>query len=138
VFSAIAAALLLSVLGVCSTAYATMPICLLGTVFFRIANGTSLFGLLDTRAARRLGDISFGIYLLQGLVFAATFATQAARNFALSSPVHHWALVALASVLLISLATAAHVFIERPGIDLGRKVARFGRQVEEGVPTSVV
>jgi len=137
-FSAIAAALLLSVLGACSTAYAILPICVLGAAFVLIANGTSLFGLLNTRPARRLGDISFGIYLLQGLVFAATFATQAARTFALSSPAHHWALVALASVLLISLATAAHVFIERPGIDLGRKVTRFGRQVEAGAPTSAV
>ena len=127
-FSAIAAVLLLSVLGVCWTAYDILPICLLGAAFFLIANGTSLFGLLNTRPARRLGDISFGIYLLQGLVFAAVFASETARHFALSSPLNHWALIALASVLLISVATAAHVFIERPGIDLGRKVARIGRQ----------
>jgi peptidoglycan/LPS O-acetylase OafA/YrhL len=81
-FSAAAAALLLIVLTLFGTAYALAPICILGAAFFLIANGTTLFGLLVSRPAKRLGDVSFGIYLLQGLVMAAVFGTKQSRVYA--------------------------------------------------------
>jgi peptidoglycan/LPS O-acetylase OafA/YrhL len=127
VFSVLAASLILTVLTFFWSAYAVLPICLLGIAFFLIANGTTMFGILGTRPARRLGDVSFGIYLLQGLVLAGVFATTAARSLASSSPVGHWVLVALAAFVLISAATIAHVLIERPGVDLGRRVSALVR-----------
>jgi peptidoglycan/LPS O-acetylase OafA/YrhL len=127
-FSAAALGLMLVVLALFRTAYEAVPICLLGAAFFLIANGTSLFGLLASRPARRLGDISFGIYLLQGLIFAALFATRDARAFALASPEQHWALVGAAGLLLIGAATIAHVTIERPGVDLGRRLTGLARR----------
>ena len=123
IFSAIAACALLAVLTLFSTAYQALPIVIIGIAFFFIANGTTIFRLLATRAARRLGDISFGIYLLQGLALAGVFALPAARTFALTSPMGHWTLVALAAVSLVSVSAIAHVFIERPGVTLGRKVS---------------
>ncbi|HEX4181707.1 MAG TPA: acyltransferase [Caulobacteraceae bacterium] len=126
-FSAGALGLMLIVLALFKTAYDAAPICLLGAAFFLIANGTSLFGLLTSRPARRLGDVSFGIYLLQGLILAGLFSTQAARDFALAAPAQHWALVGLAALLLIGAATLAHVAIERPGVDFGRRVAGLVR-----------
>ncbi len=58
----------------------------LGGAFFLIANGVTLFGVLGTRSAKRLGDISFGICLLQGLAMTALFAPDRARAFGLASP----------------------------------------------------
>jgi peptidoglycan/LPS O-acetylase OafA/YrhL len=137
-FSIAAAIPMLAVLTLCPTAYGVTPICLLGSAFFLIANGATLFGLLGLRPARRLGDVSFGIYLLQGLVFAAVFATPAARAAALASPVAHWVLVTVSAFILVSVATAAHVFIERPGVDLGRKLSAFGRREKPiASPTSL-
>lgn len=37
-------------------------------LFHLLTSGATLFGLIELRAARRLGNISYGIYLLQGLV----------------------------------------------------------------------
>jgi peptidoglycan/LPS O-acetylase OafA/YrhL len=129
IFSAVAAILLLTVLAIFRTAYDAAAICLLGGAFFLIANGTSLFGLLTSRPARRLGDVSFGIYLLQGLVMSAVFASPQARQFALASPLQHWALLAIAGVALVSVATVAHALIERPGVELGRSfVGVLGRK----------
>jgi peptidoglycan/LPS O-acetylase OafA/YrhL len=121
-FSTLAVSMILAVLMFFHTAYDGLPICLLGGSFFLIANGTTIFGLLTSRAARRLGDISFGIYLLQGLVLGVVFATSAARRFALASPAGHWIVLALAGFLLVSFAAAGHALIERPGIDLGRRL----------------
>jgi peptidoglycan/LPS O-acetylase OafA/YrhL len=133
-YSVMAAVLILTILSFCWTAYDVFPIMLLGAAFFLIANGATLFGLLSTRAARRLGDVSFGIYLLQGLIFGAVFATGSACAISLASPVGHWALIAVAGVLLIALATAAHVTIERPGIALGRKAAQLVRPSKKRSP----
>jgi peptidoglycan/LPS O-acetylase OafA/YrhL len=121
-YSTIATALLLTVLALFGTAYASAPIVLLGAVFFLIANGTTLFGLLITRPARRLGDVSFGIYLLQGFVLAGVFASQQTRDFSLAAPWRHWVLISGSSFLVVVAAAVAHVTIERPGIDLGRWV----------------
>lgn len=40
---------------------------LLGVLFVLITNGTTIFGLLESRAAVRLGEASFSIYLLHGI-----------------------------------------------------------------------
>ena len=95
---------------------------LLGIAFYLIASGCSFFGLLTSRPARRLGDVSYGIYLLQGLVFTAAFAVQPVRDFALASGLGHWCIVLLCGALLIAAATAVHVGIERTGIELGKRV----------------
>ncbi len=106
-----------------------------GMAFYLVTSGSTLFGLLVTRAARRLGDISYGLYLLQGLAMDAVFRPRFVRAFALSSPLHHWLLGMVSCVFLLVLATAAHVWIERPGIALGRRLARRwteARKVETG------
>jgi len=50
-----------------------VPQLMLGAAFYLILCGSDLLGLLTSRPALRLGDISYGIYLLQGLVLAAIF-----------------------------------------------------------------
>lgn len=101
--------------------YRPLPVLLLGVAFFLIVSGCSLWGLLTSRPAIRLGDISYGIYLVQGLVLAAVY--RPLRGFAVSSPWHHWFLALVSLLLLALVATATHVWIERPGIALGRRVA---------------
>jgi peptidoglycan/LPS O-acetylase OafA/YrhL len=96
----------------------------LTAAFYLFTNGTSLFGLLTTRAARRLGDISYGIYLLQGLVFAAVFGIGRGRDFALASVPGYWMVIALCALLLLVLATVMHLIVERPGIELGKRLCR--------------
>lgn len=103
------------------TMYEPIPALLLGLAFVLIGCGTDLFGLLATRPARRLGNISYGIYLLQGAVFAGASSFRWVRTLDLSSPLGHWTVSLLEAVALLVLATLAHRFIERPGIDLGRR-----------------
>ena len=99
------------------------PVVLLGGAFYLITSGCTVFTLLVSRPARRLGNVSYGIYLLQGLVLAAVFRPAPLRDAAIAHPAYHWTLALLAAVLLVAVATAAHVGIERPGIALGRYVA---------------
>lgn len=105
-----------------ATAYTVGPIILLGAAFYFIASGSTLFGLLTSRPARRLGNVSYGIYLLQGLSFAVVFMFASAKGVALGSPFGHWLIVLLCAILLVSAATVCHVLIERPGIELGKRL----------------
>jgi peptidoglycan/LPS O-acetylase OafA/YrhL len=105
-----------------ASAYAVRPIVLLAGAFYFIACGSTLFGLLTSRPARRLGNVSYGIYLLQGLSFAVVFMFASARDAELRSSSGHWLAVLVCAILLVSAATASHVLIERPGIALGRRL----------------
>ena len=93
-------------------------ILLLGGAFYLVTCGCSIFGLLTCRPARRLGDISYGIYLLQNFVFSAVLSVGWVRTIALQSVVGHWSMTFGSALLLIGLATVTYVWIERPGIEL--------------------
>ncbi|MBV9653028.1 MAG: acyltransferase [Acetobacteraceae bacterium] len=105
--------------------YSVTSVVLLATAFHLIVSGSTLFGLLVSRAARRLGDISYGIYLLQGLFLAAVFRPASLKEAALASPLAYWSLALAATVLLVLAACVAHTLVERPGIKLGRYVTEM-------------
>ena len=96
---------------------------LLGVAFAVIVGGNDLFGLLACRAARRLGEASFGIYLLQAPALATVFTL--APIPIKRSPAGFWCCVLAAAVLLVGCATVAHVAVERPGIAAGRRLIRL-------------
>jgi peptidoglycan/LPS O-acetylase OafA/YrhL len=104
-------------------AYNIGAMVLFGGAFYLIVSGCTIFGLLTSRPARRLGDMSYGIYLLQGLAFALVFAIDPMRRFEMQSPLAHWSVVLLCAVLLVFGATATHAFIEWPGVELGKRLA---------------
>ena len=121
--SGLASGAFVAVLLLFRTTYAPLPICLLAVFFFLVANGVTLFGLLATRPARRLGNISYGIYLLQLLLLGPVFDVPLFARFTLISPTAHWLVVAVTALALVIVATLTHAGVERPGIDLGRFVA---------------
>ena len=100
--------------------YGLAPIALLGAAFYFVISGGTFFGLLTSRPARRLGDISYGLYLLQGPVLTIVLAPHVIRDFALSGAFAYWTVTTGAAVLLASLATLSHHLVERPGIRAGK------------------
>jgi peptidoglycan/LPS O-acetylase OafA/YrhL len=93
-----------------------------GLVFLSIVNGCSLFGILTMPSAQRLGEISYGIYLLQGIVLFSFAQIPEVRTFATSTTMHYWLLLLLEAITLISISYIAYCWIEKPGIALGRKI----------------
>ncbi len=107
------------------TAYAAIPIMMLALVFLLVTSGCSIFGLLNLRASRRLGEISYGIYLLQGIALYAVFDSTPMRTYALGSALHYWSVIALAGLALITAALIAHITLELPGIRIGKKLIQL-------------
>lgn len=117
--------------------YLAGPIVLIGSAFYLICSGCSVFGVLTCRAARRLGNVSYSLYLLQGLVFLFVFALGPLRSFASGSPVQYWLTLLLCAALLVVVATTVHVAVERPGVELGKRVsAILHGQVKLGTPAT--
>jgi peptidoglycan/LPS O-acetylase OafA/YrhL len=121
--TAVAVVLLLA-LGRFSQAYGVPQTLLMGTFFLIVSSGNSLFGLLRSKTATRLGHASYGIYLSQGVVLTVAFSVRSVRTFALSGVWQYWSVIGMCELVLVLLAIAAHLYIERPFIQLGKE--RFG------------
>jgi peptidoglycan/LPS O-acetylase OafA/YrhL len=101
--------------------YGTPALLAFGVFFYLVASGTTLFGLFTTRAAQRLGNISYSVYLLQGLALVAVYWNEPLRSTALSGPGAFWLLGGACGILLVSASALTYVCVELPGIRLGRE-----------------
>ena len=113
-----------------------IPLFLVFLVFYLVISGSTFFGLLTSRAANRLGNISYGVYLLQGLVLTVGLSFGPVRDFVIESPWRYWSFALLCSLLLTALATLTHVFIERPGIDAGNRLIAGIERWRAGIKNS--
>jgi len=99
------------------TAYAPVPIALLSMAFSTIACGNTLFGVLTRDVSRFLGELSYGIYLLHGILLYSVFRLGIGLDRAAElSPAAHCVVALSCTPLLIGAAYAAHCLIERPGM----------------------
>lgn len=104
------------------TAYSTAQALALAVVFLLVCNGTSLFGLLTSAPAVRLGHASYGIYLLQGFVFAIGYNNSLIRPLVTGHIGVFW-LITIAGVLaLCAVAGFLYMAVERPMIQNGRRI----------------
>jgi peptidoglycan/LPS O-acetylase OafA/YrhL len=103
--------------------FGVLQVSLLALVFFLVCQGATLFGLFTSRAAVRLGHISYGIYLMQGLVISVIFDHPVTRQWVARNESAFWWLTLAVALALCAVAAIVHVLLERPSIDLGRRCA---------------
>ncbi len=122
--ASVAVMLLLVLLAQQPVAYAFLPVVIISAIFFLVGSGCTLFGLMTLRASRRLGEISYSIYLSQGLVLYAFLQLPTFRTFALSSVFSYWITILIAGITLVSFALVTHLLIEKNGIRSGKNFSR--------------
>lgn len=122
--SAIALACLVVIFATLHSGYGTFTAMLLAVFFYLVCSGATIFGLLTTTPAQRLGNISYSLYLMQGLVLTLVFAIDPIRNFAMASPQNYWAIGIVCTCVLLLGAAIGYAFMERPGIAFGKRLIR--------------
>jgi peptidoglycan/LPS O-acetylase OafA/YrhL len=84
-------------------------------IFASFVGGASLFGLLNTRAAIWLGDISYGIYLLHGMLLwislSMLITPAALTQFDLAA---YWLFAFAIAACVLLLASLSYARLERP------------------------
>jgi peptidoglycan/LPS O-acetylase OafA/YrhL len=121
--SGVAIAALLAVLFGFDNALGTLPILLMTVFFVSVALGNSLGGLLNLRTSILLGNISYSIYLLHGIVLYLVFSIFAPN--AMQSATHIvalWLWMPLVGSAVVALSWLTHRYVEQPGITLGKKI----------------
>jgi len=101
-----------------SSAHEIIPLLMLATAFMGIACGNSVFGTLTHPLSRMMGQISYSIYLLHGIILFVNFqwvlGFQQAGHF---SPLEHWGIITICSIAVILISSITYRFIERPALN---------------------
>lgn len=112
--------LLLAIVAVAyPSGWLAVPLLLLTLVFILVACGNDFFGVLSLPCSRRLGEISYSVYLLHGIVLFATFAGwRSPGSAAAISDAHFWLLTLVLTPIVLVIATCTFLWIEKPGMAL--------------------
>lgn len=116
---------IICLLGICqfNTAKNIYCIILISTVFTLIALGTSIFGILKNSTLRFLGDICYSTYLIHGILLFTTFYFVIwFRNLKTYTPEQYCYVIFLITPILIILSYLSFRFIEKPGMNLSKKI----------------
>ncbi|MFB6454215.1 acyltransferase family protein [Chitinophaga sp. Hz27] len=95
-----------------------IPYCCMALSFILIANGNSIFGLLNLPATAIIGQLSYSIYLLHGILLFSTFHFLLGHGFVAGlSPVAYWCLIGGLSVVLMIVSFCSYQLIEKRWLD---------------------
>lgn len=95
--------------------YAVVPIITCGIVFIMIASGCDLFGMLKLKISRELGEATYSIYLLHGLVLYL-FLGHFSNTPSSIGDYHYLSLVFISASLITIISLLSYRFIEIPFI----------------------
>lgn len=105
------------VMTLCKTAYSVLALVALTAAFSLIAAGNSIFGVLTTRVSRSLGEITYSIYLLHGLMLFVLFRFGIGFDAAAAlSASQFWAVIILMTPVLILISMVTFTLVEAPAI----------------------
>ena len=89
--------------------------------FLLIVLGSSMFGLFRSRASILLGEISYSIYLLHGIILYALFSSGNIIDLTEISLLQYLYILPVVALLVILFSASTYLDIERPGIAMGKR-----------------
>ncbi|MBY6264251.1 acyltransferase [Azospirillum sp. 412522] len=116
-----------------SGAYAPLPVLGFGLFFAIVAAGQDFRGLLTRQPILWLGEISYGVYLLHGIVIWVLITANRPLRALIgeSEPLYALALAGT-GVLVLAIASLVHLTVERPAILYGRRSRALRQSARAG------
>ena len=103
--------------------YGPIYVALLPFFFVPVALGNDLWGLLSTKASIVLGEISYSIYLLHGIILFVLFTSFTVVDLTTISLIECLLLMPLMTVLVVGVSALTYLRVEAPSIALGRRLS---------------
>ncbi len=117
VASWVAIAVLLIEVNVYSSAYSFIPQLLIFIAFLILVCGNDLFGALSNQVSRALGEVSYSIYLLHGiLLFIVMNFVLGLEQARILDWQHYWLVIICITPILILISFLTFRFIESPAM----------------------
>lgn len=86
-------------------------------IFATFARGLSIFGLLKTKPALWIGEISYGIYLIHGMVLWIVLTwLKGFLNLSDFSLTYYWITIIMVAMVITILASISYLKLEKPAI----------------------
>ncbi|WP_460946692.1 acyltransferase family protein [Spirosoma daeguense] len=100
-----------------SSLFNLVPLSITTIIFSIIVSGNTVFGILSNSSARKLGQVSYGIYLFHGIFFFTLFKLILGYEKSASLPTwQHWSLLFIITPLIITFSYFLHIYIEMPAL----------------------
>lgn len=97
-------------------------------IFVLIACGNQLFGLLVHPISRALGNLSYSIYLLHGILLFVTFNILIDKSIVTSANVY-WGIVTVIAPILIFICHCTYQYIEYPAMTSTDRVMAWFKKI---------
>lgn len=108
-----------------NTSYKIIPITILSITFIGIACGNNLFEILTFSISRLLGQLSYSIYLLHGIILYIVFnIIIGSENSDKFNDYQHWIAVSICSIIIILVSLTSFKLIENPAIQVSTRVTQ--------------
>lgn len=99
-----------------------MPILIATFVFILIASGNSFFGILSSAFSRKLGQITYSIYLIHGIILFVVFRYIIGFEQAIKlTEIEHWSIIILCVFPVVFISQLTFKYIELPFINFKKK-----------------
>lgn len=96
-------------------------IAIISLLFMLVAGGCDMFGLLRSASAILLGEISYSIYLLHGLILYVVLTYVPVVNVESLDLMNYSLLMPAIAMLVIIFSCATYLLIEKPFVEIGKK-----------------
>lgn len=84
-----------------------------GAAFFAIAQGNPIFGILNLKSSKMLGEISYSIYLVHGIILFLIMPSLAEHKGMILTPTVYLVIGVVISLLLMVVTNITYRFIEK-------------------------
>ena len=96
-------------------------IAIISSLFILVAGGCDIFGLLRSKSATLLGEISYSIYLLHGLILYLGLTYVPVVNIESLGLINYSLLMPVIAIIVVIFSCATYLLIEKPFVEIGKK-----------------
>ena len=109
--------------------FTLVPFLCMTIVFIGISCGNDLFGIFSWKPCRLLGQITYSVYLLHGLLLFITFYfILGLKKSAHLTILEHWITISIVSVFVVIVCSFTYYYIEKPGTESAGSITKRIRE----------